>query len=257
MTASGVSDEAAMRGSTSAALPRRPIDSGCFARRAVSGARDRLVEIGEHLVAVAGLEAPPDSVGIDLDREADAAVHRHRQRLRAAHASQTGGHDQTSRADRRRNAAAHTRRTSHRCPAGCPGCRCRSRSRPSSVRTWSGRARRAGETRPTSPISARGSRWRSARGAPPRACGTRPRACRSGPGASRRWRASRASRQSHGRTASCARPCRRRRRRSALPAARRLPDRGCSSEGEARLPDPSRGSAGWSRVERELPSSGS
>ena len=63
----------------------------------LDGARDRLVEIGEHLVAVAGFEAPLDSAGIDFDSEADAAVHRDRQRLRAAHASQARGHDQTSR----------------------------------------------------------------------------------------------------------------------------------------------------------------
>ena len=37
-----------------------------------------------------------DARGIDLDRQADAAVHRHRERLRAAHAAEAGGHHEPS-----------------------------------------------------------------------------------------------------------------------------------------------------------------
>ena len=58
-------------------------------------------------------------------------------------------------------------RTSRRCPAGCPACRCRSTSRRSSARTSSGRAAsRRAELRPGRPVAAPGWRWRcSTRGA--------------------------------------------------------------------------------------------
>ncbi len=49
----------------------------------------------------------------------------------------------TCRRDCRRNAAARLRRTFRTCPARCPGCRCRSTSRPSSGRTSSGPCGRA------------------------------------------------------------------------------------------------------------------
>ena len=46
--------------------------------------------------ATAGLEPAPDARGIDLDAEHDAAVHRHGQRLGAAHAAEACGHGQGS-----------------------------------------------------------------------------------------------------------------------------------------------------------------
>ena len=96
----------------------------------------------------------------------DAAVHGHRERLGAAHAAQAGG-DATI-LPRERPAEMpprRPRRAFRRCPAGCPASRCRSSCRPSSGRTSSGRDLRDRGTCPTSPISAPGWRWRSARAA--------------------------------------------------------------------------------------------
>ena len=72
---------------------------------------------------------------IDLDHQGHALVHRHRQRLRAAHAAQTGGQHQLAAQRCASRAGGPARRASRTCPAGCPGCRCRSTSRPSSGRT--------------------------------------------------------------------------------------------------------------------------
>ena len=143
---------------------------------------------------------------VDLDAQRHAAVHRHRQRLRAAHAAEAGGQR-----DRPGQRAAEA-------PPGDLGealvgalhdplaCRCRSTTRRSSARTSSARAPRAGGTRPRSPTRARGSSWRSAPAAPTRACGTRRPACPTARAASRRPRASRsvrtiASNASHERAA--------------------------------------------------------
>ena len=54
-------------------------------------AGDGVVERVGLLVQVAGLEPPPDPVRVDLDAERHATVHRHRQRLGAAHAAEPGG----------------------------------------------------------------------------------------------------------------------------------------------------------------------
>ena len=51
--------------------------------------------------------------------------------------------ESSARRDRRRNAGGRFRRRSRRCPARCPGCRCRSTSPPSSGRTSSGPCDRA------------------------------------------------------------------------------------------------------------------
>ena len=56
----------------------------------------RLVEIVDHHVAVAGFDAPLDALGIDVDSEKRRAVQRRRQRLRAAHAAHAAAHDQFS-----------------------------------------------------------------------------------------------------------------------------------------------------------------
>ena len=126
-----------------------------------------------------------------------------------------------------RSASPPPRRTSDTSPAESPACRCRSSYRPSSGRTWSGRAPRAGETRPSSPSAERAANLRSAPAARPDASAARPRAFRSG----RAW-----SRPRPARAASApARAARRgsaplypsRRRRSAPRGVPRPPDRGC------------------------------
>ena len=100
--------------------------------------RDGVVEVrGDH-VEVAVVDPALQPALVDVDDEADAAVHRDRQRLRAAHAAAAGGQRAASRRGCRRTAWPRRRRTSRRCPAGCPGCRCRSTTRRSSGRTSSG-----------------------------------------------------------------------------------------------------------------------
>ena len=115
---------------------------------------------------------------IDLDGQADALVHGHRERLGAAHPAEPGGQRDRARGACRRSAGAPPRRTSRTCPAGCPGSRCRSRSRRSSGRTSSGPAARAPGSAPRSPTCRRGSSWRSARAAPTRGSAARRPACR-------------------------------------------------------------------------------
>jgi hypothetical protein len=53
--------------------------------------RQRFVERTGHPIAVAGFHAPLNPPRIDFDREANAAVERDRQRLRAAHAAEAAG----------------------------------------------------------------------------------------------------------------------------------------------------------------------
>ena len=79
------------------------------------------------------------SVAVHADRH--TVVHGDGQRLRAAHAAEAGGQgDGAGQACRRTSCLRRPRRRSRRCPAGCPGCRCRSTSRRSSGRTSSGPA---------------------------------------------------------------------------------------------------------------------
>ena len=54
-------------------------------------ARDRVVEVVGPLVEVARLEPAADPLRVDLDAQRDAVVHRHRERLRAAHPAEPGG----------------------------------------------------------------------------------------------------------------------------------------------------------------------
>ena len=75
---------------------------------------------------------------IDVDAEEARAVHGGGQRLGAAHAAQAAGDDELAGERAAEVLAAPARRRSRRCPARCPGCRCRSRSRRSSGRTSSG-----------------------------------------------------------------------------------------------------------------------
>ncbi len=154
----------------------------------------RLARIVRQPVDVADLEPAPGPRLVDLDRQADALVHRHGQRLGAAHPAEAGGQGDASRGACRRSAGGPPRRTSRRCPAGCPGSRCRSTTPRSSGRTSSARPARARGSPPRSPICRRGSSWRSGPVAPTRGSGARRPACRSGPAASRRRRGRRSSR---------------------------------------------------------------
>ena len=132
-----------------AALPPRPARSPrhCRPARSLSGlpAGGGLARPGEGLGRVAGqpvdvadVEPPAGARLVDLDGEAHALVHRHRQRLGAAHPAEPGGQRHASRAATRRNAGEPPRRTSRTSPGGCPACRCRSTSPRSSGRTSSG-----------------------------------------------------------------------------------------------------------------------
>ena len=57
----------------------------------------RAIEIVRDLVAVPGLDAPLDTCLVDLDRQADPAVHRHGERLGAAHPPQARRDHESSR----------------------------------------------------------------------------------------------------------------------------------------------------------------
>ena len=129
-------------GSTSAALPSSAIERAMPSRRHASTAGQRRRPGRRPLVDVPGRQAALDARRIDFDDERDAAVHRHGQRLGAAHAAEAGGHDQPAGQDAAEMPAGQLPRASRRCPAGSPACRCRSSCRPSSGRTSSGRGLR-------------------------------------------------------------------------------------------------------------------
>ena len=101
---------------------------------------DGVVDVVGLVVEVAVLDAAGDPGLVAVHADRHAAVHGDGQRLGAAHAAQAGGQRDRARPACRRTAWPRRRRTSRRCPAGCPGCRCRSRSPRSSGRTWSARA---------------------------------------------------------------------------------------------------------------------
>ena len=126
-------------GRARAGFPRRcrggrPTPAPCLRAR-VAQDRERVVEVLRLPVEVARREAHLDPALLALDREHRCAGHRRRQRLRAAHPAQPGGQDPFVGKLVRRSAGGQLRRTSRRCPGRCPGCRCRSRSPPSSGRT--------------------------------------------------------------------------------------------------------------------------
>ena len=166
---------------------------------------------------------------VHLDREHHAAVHRRGERLRAAHAAEAGGEDEPAPQRCRRSAGAPPRRTSRRCPAGCPACRCRSTSpaviwpyiiRPlrSSSQKCSQVAQRrhqvgVGDQHPRRVLVGAEDADRLARLHQQRLVVLRAR------GARARWRRS---------TPSCARPCRCRRRPPGPRGARPPRGRGCS-----------------------------
>ena len=187
------------RGARAPAAPRRRCPAGRSTARRRRGStaatlRERDLEVVGGLVEVAGGQPPLDALRIHLDDQRDALVHRDRERLRAAHAAEAGGHGEASGERCRRSGGGRARPASRTCPAECPACRCRSSCRPSSGRTSSGRGPRDRGTFPTSPTSGRGWRWRSARAARGRACGRRRPACPTARAASRRRRAACSSR---------------------------------------------------------------
>ena len=141
-------------------------------RRPAAG--DRVLEVVRLLVEVAGLDAPPQVAGVDLDAERDAAVHRDR-RAAAPRPCRRGLRSARScpRASRR-SGAGRSPRSTRRCPGRSPGSRCRSRTRRSSGRTSSAPPPRGGGTRPSCPTRRPGSSWRSGRAATTRGCGRRP-----------------------------------------------------------------------------------
>ena len=209
---------------------------GCGARP-----RERLVGRDGQPVDVADVEPASRPCLVDLDRQADTVVHRHRERLCAAHPPEAGRQHDAPAERSRRTAVGRARRRSRTCPGGSPASRCRSSFRRSSGRTSSGRAARGPGRHPRWPISRQGSSWRSGHGAPTRASGTRRRACRIGRARSRRPPAAGARGRSRRRRPSYGRPDRSRRRRRARRDSRRPPGRGCSSASGAPLPGPSPG----------------
>ena len=69
-------------------VPDEPDREGRSLLHRLLGPAQCLVERGGRLVEIARLEPPLHARGIHFDREADALVHRDRQRLRAAHAAE-------------------------------------------------------------------------------------------------------------------------------------------------------------------------
>ena len=85
------SPAAAHAGSISAALPTSAMLCRSPAAAAARAQRQRLRRVGGQPVDVADVEPSARAHLVDLDGEADPVVHRHRQRLGAAHPAETGG----------------------------------------------------------------------------------------------------------------------------------------------------------------------
>ena len=190
--------------------------------------RERLRGVVGEPVDVADVEPPSRPRLVDLDRDAGALVHRHGQRLRAAHPAQAGGqrHGPPQAA-----AEVLARELGERLvgaledPLGAdvdPGA-----GRHLAVHRQAF-ALELAERVPGRPACRRGSSSRSARAAPTRGSGTPRRACPTGRGASRRRRAGGARGRSRRRPPSCAPPGRSRRRRRGGRGPPRPRDRGCS-----------------------------
>ena len=90
MTRSNRSPAAAQAGSISAALPTSAMLTGFAGRGRRARPGQRLGRIVGQPVDVADLEATAGARLVDLDDDGDAVVHRHRQRLGAAHPAETG-----------------------------------------------------------------------------------------------------------------------------------------------------------------------
>ena len=126
-------------GSTSAALPTTPTDSARPSRFAAVDPVERVVQgVGD------GVEV----AGLDPAAERGPGRRRRTARRRSFMVTASGcappmppspAVSVSVPAQRAAEPLVRPpRRTSRRCPAGCPGCRCRSTSRRSSGRTWSG-----------------------------------------------------------------------------------------------------------------------
>ena len=95
----------------------------------------RVVDVAGLLVHIPCAQAEVDAALLALDVERAGAGQRGGQGLRAAHAAQAGREDPFARQIVVDNAAVRLRQRFRRCPARCPGCRCRSSCRRSSGRT--------------------------------------------------------------------------------------------------------------------------
>ena len=97
MTTSNRSPAAAQAGSISAALPTSAIEDGVAGRGSSASPRQGFVGIAREAVDVPDLQPSARPIGVHLDREAHALVHRDRKRLRTAHPAEPGGeHDPAS-----------------------------------------------------------------------------------------------------------------------------------------------------------------
>ena len=135
--------------------PTRPIERPSPGRARLLGLAQRGVEVGRDEVEVARLDAALEAVRVDVDDQADAVEHRRRRAAGRRPCRRSRRSARAGRAACRRSACARPPRTSRTCPAGCPGCRCRSTSRPSSGRTSSAPRPRAAGTSPSRPSRAR------------------------------------------------------------------------------------------------------
>ncbi len=91
MTTSTGAPRASSSGRTSAALPTTPTESARPAARACSASASASSRSAADDVEVAGVEPALHPRRVALDDQRHAAVHRHRQRLGAAHPAEPGG----------------------------------------------------------------------------------------------------------------------------------------------------------------------
>ncbi len=88
---SGRKPRARRSGSTSAQFPRRPIERGSRADLRLLGPRERLIDGHRLAIEIPGLDATLDPLGVDLDADRHAAVHRDRERLGSTHPAEPTG----------------------------------------------------------------------------------------------------------------------------------------------------------------------
>ena len=199
----------------------------------LDGERHGVLERVGLYVEVAVLDAALDPALVDVDADRDAVVHRHGERLGAAHAAEAGGQRDGAGERAVEPLVGDGGEGLEGALEDALGADVDPRARRSSGRTSSGRGPRADGTPPSWPSRRPGWSWRSARAAPTRGCGRRRPACRSARASSRRrpgWRGCAPGRRT---TPSCARPCRCRRTPPARRGSRRSPGRGCSSASAA------------------------
>ena len=91
MTMSTATPRRSSSGTSVAALPTTPTESARRCALAASASATRLIQRGGDLVQVAVLHPAGKPGRVDVDDQADAAVHGHGQRLRSAHAAAARG----------------------------------------------------------------------------------------------------------------------------------------------------------------------